>query len=182
MLIMCGASASGKTELAKKMRQKYQYQKMITCTTRPQRGLEIDGIDYHFFSEEWFNVLKNNGAFIETTTYQGYQYGTRTEDIHDHAILIVDPAGANEFFTRRPHQDMLVLMQASKTIRRGRMLKREDDIAVIGQRLETDDAIFDPDNFHHLDLIMTNDDAALDTLAEQLDTAYQRFKETAHAL
>lgn len=182
MLIICGASASGKTELSKLMRKTYGYQKMITCTTRPQRGFEIDGSDYHFYSDEWFNVLKNDGAFIETTQYQGYQYGTRIEDIHPKAILIVDPRGANAFIAQRPHQDMIVLIKSPKDLRRGRMLKREDDISVIGMRLDTDDHIFDPQNFNHLDLIITNENQPLIELAETLHQTYQQFMEDAHAL
>jgi guanylate kinase len=182
MLIICGASASGKTELAKKMRTLYGYQKMITSTTRPMRTFEVDGVDYHFFSDEWFNVLKNDETFIETTDYQGYQYGTRTQDIHDQAILIVDPRGANAFYQKRPHQDMIVLIQSPIILRRGRMLRREDDISVIGMRLETDDAIFHPSRFGHLDLILENNMHTLDELAEQLHHAYQTFKEKRDAL
>lgn len=178
MLIICGASASGKTEISKLMRQTYGYQKMITCTTRPPRDFEIDGVDYHFLSEEWFNVLKNDGAFIETTEYQTYQYGTRIQDIHVNAILIVDPPGANAFFTQRPHQDMIVLIQSPKDLRRGRMLRREDDIGVIGMRLETDDDIFDEKNFKHLDLILTNHNQPLNELVDTLHQAYQSFKES----
>ena len=182
MLILCGASASGKTELSKLMRHTFGYEKMITCTTRPQREFEVDGIDYHFLSEEWFNVLKNDGAFIETTQYQTYQYGTRIQDIHDQAILIVDPKGANAFFDQRPHQDMMVLIQSPKDLRRGRMLKREDDIAVIGMRLETDDQIFDTNQFKHLDLIINNDNQPLIELAETLHQVYIKFREDPHAL
>jgi guanylate kinase len=182
MVIICGASASGKTELSKLMRQTYGYQKMITCTTRPPRDFEMDGVDYHFLSEEWFNVLKNDGAFIETTQYQTNQYGTRIQDIHVNAILIVDPPGANVFFTQRPHQDMIVLIQSPKDLRRGRMLRREKDVSEIGRRLETDDAIFDPKQFHHLDLILKNDNQPMAELAETLHLAYQMFLEDSHAL
>lgn len=182
MLIICGPSASGKTELAKFMRNAFGYEKMITSTTRPKRGFEIDGVDYHFFSEEWFNVLKNDGAFIETTTYQTFQYGTRIEDIHAKAILIVDPAGANAFYQKRPNQDMMVLLESPKDLRRGRMLRREDDVSVIGRRLDTDDAIFAPNQFHHLNLILKNDNQPMAELAETLHRAYQMFLEDSHAL
>jgi guanylate kinase len=182
MLIICGASASGKTELAKRMREAFGYEKMITTTTRPKREFEIDGLDYHFLSEEWFNVLKNDGAFIETTTYQTFQYGTQFDDIHDQAILIVDPPGANAFFKKRPHQDMIVLIQSPKDLRRGRMLRREDDISVIGMRLDTDDAIFHPTQFSHLDQIIENHNQPLLELAKTLHHDYQAFKEKKRAL
>ena len=55
MIVLVGASASGKTELAKQLYQTYGYKKCITTTTREPRKNEVDGIDYHFLSQETFD-------------------------------------------------------------------------------------------------------------------------------
>ena len=48
----------------------------ISATTREPRDKEIHGKDYFFISDEEFNNLKDNDAFIEDATVHGYQYGT----------------------------------------------------------------------------------------------------------
>ena len=59
MLVLVGPSASGKTESAKIMMNKYPISRVVTCTTRPQRINEIDEFDYHFLSCEEFLLKKN---------------------------------------------------------------------------------------------------------------------------
>ena len=49
MIVLSGASASGKTEAAKMLMVKYGIQKAITTTTRSMRVHEVNGKDYWFF-------------------------------------------------------------------------------------------------------------------------------------
>ena len=56
MIILVGASASGKTEIAKILYKK-GYKKCVTTTTRQIRPSEVNGIDYHFITKEDFNKL-----------------------------------------------------------------------------------------------------------------------------
>ena len=64
MLILLGPSASGKTETAKIMINRYPISRVVTCTTRPMRVNEIDSFDYHFLTETDFmqkarDILRN---------------------------------------------------------------------------------------------------------------------------
>lgn len=58
MIILVGASASGKTEVAKMLGKLFQMRKVITHTTRPMRENEKDGVDYYFVTREEFLNLK----------------------------------------------------------------------------------------------------------------------------
>ena len=69
MLVLVGPSASGKSAIVKCLTKKYGLEKFITCTTRKVRVGEIDGVDYHFLSEEEFSNLYNNDEFIEGEIY-----------------------------------------------------------------------------------------------------------------
>ena len=60
MLILVGHSASGKTEIANELKRDYDMKKIITYTTRPIRVNEVNGIDYHFVTEEEFLKLITN--------------------------------------------------------------------------------------------------------------------------
>ena len=57
MLILIGASASGKTEVAKTLAKKYNITKIVTYTTRAPRINERNGVDYNFVSVEEFAKL-----------------------------------------------------------------------------------------------------------------------------
>ena len=64
MIVLAGASASGKTEAAKVLASKYGITKVITTTTRAMRVNEINGRDYFFVSEEQFKKMIDNGKFF----------------------------------------------------------------------------------------------------------------------
>ena len=48
MVILVGASASGKSVVAKDMIKRYGFSKVVTYTTRSIRVGEVNNIDYHF--------------------------------------------------------------------------------------------------------------------------------------
>ena len=65
-LFSSSPSGAGKTTIIKKIQQKYQDFKIsVSHTTRKPRPNEIDGVDYHFVSEEEFEKLIKNNEFYE---------------------------------------------------------------------------------------------------------------------
>ena len=90
MIILVGASASGKSVVVKKMIEKYNFKKVVTYTTRDIRVGEVNDVDYHFVSCEDFLNKKNNNFFLETAFYNNNYYGTAYEDISSDKVLIVD--------------------------------------------------------------------------------------------
>ena len=67
MILLVGASASGKTEVGKILLSKYGMKKAVTQTSRQIRPSEVDGVDYHFVSKEEFLRLWDEGKLIENT-------------------------------------------------------------------------------------------------------------------
>ena len=67
MIVLSGASASGKTEAAKMLTQKYGIVKAITTTTRRMRCNEVNGRDYFFVSKEQFEQMIKDDKFVEHT-------------------------------------------------------------------------------------------------------------------
>jgi len=58
MIVLVGASASGKSTLQKAMIEHSEnLKKVVTYTTRPPRKGEKNGVDYHFVSEKKFQKL-----------------------------------------------------------------------------------------------------------------------------
>ena len=58
LIVLVGKSASGKTTLEKYISDNFRYEKIVSHTTRPIRGNEVDGVDYHYVSEDVFNEMK----------------------------------------------------------------------------------------------------------------------------
>ena len=97
MIILVGASASGKTEICKALCYKYGFKKFVTTTTREQRSNEINGVDYFFISKDEFLNKISQDRFIEYVQYNGNYYGTEKNQIDDKTVLIV--ANSNLYFT-----------------------------------------------------------------------------------
>lgn len=176
MIIIIGASASGKTEIAKRL-FKQSYIKCITTTTRNRRPGEIDGKDYHFISKQAFNDLLLQNAFLEVTKYQDNLYGLQRKDIVEDGVVIVDPAGANNIIQALGMGVFVVFISSSKKHRKQRMLKRGDYIDSIMARLKSDDKIFKKSNLIKVDLHIKNKNQTLDEMTQQIDEAYIKFKE-----
>ena len=64
MIVLSGASASGKTEVAKMLAKKYGITKVVTTTTREKRNGEIHGKDYFFVSKNEFEIMIKEKKFV----------------------------------------------------------------------------------------------------------------------
>lgn len=172
MIILVGASASGKTEVAKRLKQLFGTKKVVTHTTRSPREGEINHVDYHFVSEEEFNQHKNEGAFVETTLYNGHLYGTSKKEIADDKVLIVDPQGLVHFKSLNDPRIVAFFMDASRRTRRHRMIQRGDDPKAANERITTDDEKFNLRTVTNYDFII---DAETQTIQEVACRVYELY-------
>ena len=73
---------------------------VITCTTRPRREYEVDGVHYHFLSVDEFVRRRDAGGFLESNLVHGHWYGTPRDQVREalasgrDAILKIDVQGA----------------------------------------------------------------------------------------
>ena len=173
MLILVGASATGKTEIVKKLVSDYQIKKMVTYTTREKRINEIDGIDYNFISKDEFLKLKEEDKFVETVCYNNNYYGTLKADVSDDKVVILEPSGLENFYTVFPNELMSIYIHTDKAIREKRMLERGDKLENVVMRLAKDDSIFDINKISHIDHIITNNsDNNIDEVTKQVYNLY----------
>lgn len=173
MIILVGASASGKSVVVKKMIEKYNFKKVVTYTTRDIRVGEVNDVDYHFVSCEDFLNKKNNNFFLETAFYNNNYYGTAYEDISSDKVLIVEPSGANVYYEKLKDKVFIVYLQASKDERKRRMIERGDSLESIKKRLKGDVQYFDMNNFNKIDLVIETEDLSVEEVA---DIIYQNYK------
>ncbi|MBQ8717540.1 MAG: hypothetical protein IJY43_06860 [Clostridia bacterium] len=99
VICLVGPTGSGKNEIATALVREYGMKKPISATTRPRREGESD-TDYRFLTKEAFLAEAEVGAFLETTVYSGYHFGTaaaeldRVVEAGEIAVLPIDICGA----------------------------------------------------------------------------------------
>lgn len=174
MLVLLGPSASGKTESAKIMINRYPISRVVTATTREKRINEIDGFDYHFFSKETFEKLKKQGYFIETAQYNNYYYGTPKNELADDKFIILEPQGLASMLELKPCPIVAIYLKTDESVRIERMKDRKDKIKDIKKRIESDRHDFDLQRIQGLDLVIDTSDISLSDLA---DLIYHKYTE-----
>ncbi len=142
MIVLAGASASGKTEAAKVLATKYGITKVITTTTRGMRQNEIDGRDYFFVNEEKFQKMIENDEFVEFTTYNGHRYGSTKAQIAPDKCVVIDPAGLRAYISLHDPNIITFFLDSSEETRFKRMLERGDPIEAATSRIEHDKKAF----------------------------------------
>src|SRR5215471_6986600 len=77
MLVLSSPSGAGKTTLSRLLlRSDRNVELSISVTTRPKRGGEVDGRDYHFIHRGRFDDLVAQGELLEWAEVFGHRYGT----------------------------------------------------------------------------------------------------------
>ena len=176
MLVIVGASASGKTEIANHLVNTYHYVKSVTTTTRDMRAYEQNHIHYHFISKETFHELIKKEAFVETSEYQHALYGLQKSEVDTNKVVILDPNGCNAVFRLFPEDVCILYIQSSKELRQSRMLARGDTKAHIRKRLISDDEVFRPSKLDVIHLIIDNHHQPIHQIAQKIHTFYVKFK------
>ncbi len=109
LIVISGPSGVGKDTLIKRLLElDRNLRYSVSCTTRPPRPNEVDGVDYTFVSREQFKKLIQEGAFLEWADYNGNLYGTLADrveraraDGHD-IVLKIEVKGAEQVRERVP--------------------------------------------------------------------------------
>lgn len=143
MICILGASASGKTTLAKALCGVRPYHRIVTYTTRPMRAGEVDGVDYHFVSQEKFEAMRKAGLMAETGEYRGWQYGTAKQDCDEYGVVVVTPRGLRNL---RKNPDLHIFSFYLMVPLRDRLIKSlltRDDIDECIRRSQSDVGQFD---------------------------------------
>jgi guanylate kinase len=71
----------------------------VSATTRDPRPGEVNGVDYHFLSQDDFDRRVAAGEFVEHAVYAGNSYGTLRTELERPArgiVLEIDVQGARQ--------------------------------------------------------------------------------------
>lgn len=151
IVVLVGESASGKSTVAKMLEQKQPtFSKVVTYTTRPIRDGEIDGVDYHFITDEKFDELVKQNFFVEHASYRDWQYGIAINfDKNEDKVIVLTPAGARalktyvEKHTELQKYLMVVYLCVDRRSRMIKIIQRGDNIDEAYRRNLSDVGQFD---------------------------------------
>jgi guanylate kinase len=182
LFVVAAPSGAGKSSLVKALLELDSHLVVsISHTTRPPRGQEQDGREYHFIDEARFRQMVAAGEFFEWAEVHGNLYGTSRGEVQaqvaggQDVVLEIDWQGALQIKRLFPNAVLIFILPPSYEELAQRLNRRgEDPPAVIRQRLVN--ARHEVAQAKHFDFVIIN--ALFETAVFDLKTVVhsQRLK------
>lgn len=193
VVALMGKAGAGKDALLHKIMEKYgdEFASIISCTSRPPREGEIDGVNYHFLTSEQFAEKLMDGDMIEAVVFRDWCYGTSYDNLNPDKINIgvYNPQGVGILLDMEYDIDLYpIMVNCRDKTRLLRQLNRESDpdCKEIVRRFEADaedfgnsvwDKINLPDNHPHSE-IHNEAYSSLDFLASEVVGSIRRWADS----
>ncbi|WP_044010147.1 guanylate kinase [Paucilactobacillus wasatchensis] len=140
VLVITGATGSGKTTVSSYLAKKYGMPQVITHTTRAPRPGEIDNVDYHFETDASMAKLH----LLERVDYDHHQYGSSYEAL-DQAwgknpliSIVLDTKGAQTYHEQLGAQAVIIFLTVSHPQALvSRLTERGDQTKPLKQRISS---------------------------------------------
>lgn len=180
LVIISGFSGAGKGTIVQKLVKEYDnYALSVSMTTRQPRPGEIDGVHYHFVTDEEFEARIEANGMIEYAGYCSHYYGTPREFVEQQmnqgkdVILEIEIQGAMKVREQYPDALLLFVLPPSAKELRNRLVGRgTETMDVIDQRMSR--ALEESEGIDSYDYIVINDN--LDTSVKQVNTIVESAK------
>mgnify|MGYP002515818773 FL=1 len=170
LIIFSAPSGSGKSTIVSWLMKEHPELRLafsVSCTSRPPRGTERNGVEYFFLSPEAFREKIAHNEFLEyEEVYENRFYGTLKSQVESQAergenvVFDVDVKGGCNIKRHYGHNALSIFIQppSVETLRQ-RLLKRGTDTPeAIEQRLAK--AKYELGFAPQFDHIVVNDDLA----------------------
>ena len=146
LIILSSPSGAGKTSLARALvKDDKNLSFSVSATTRKPRPGEKDGREYHFVSNETFEMKKKRNEFLEWAQVFGNLYGTPIASIKDlleegkDLIFDVDWQGGKqirESVLKESAVSIFILPPSIKELRRRLLERAQDSSDTVKARME----------------------------------------------
>jgi len=184
MIVVSAPSGAGKSTLCNRLVSEHPgIVYSVSCTTRPPREGEQDGVDYYFLSKQEFKKRIKNNEFLEYAKVHGNYYGTLQDIVlfameeGRHVLLDIDVQGAAQIRkslrklpathpVRLGFIDIFIVPPSMQELERRLRNRGTDSEEVIARRLKSAKAELAHQGEY--EYLIVNDD---------LEEAYGRLKE-----
>ncbi len=145
LLILSSPSGAGKSTLTQLLvRNDSKLKLSISVTTRERRGSEVDGVHYHFISNDAFKEMREKGELLEWAEVHSNFYGTPYKPVEqtlrhgDDMMFDIDWQGSQQIAEKMPDDVVSIfLLPPSMAELKARLERRaEDKEDVIARRLK----------------------------------------------
>jgi guanylate kinase len=144
LFVVAAPSGAGKSSLVKALMElDARVMPSISHTTRAPRGQEVHGREYYFVSNDTFDQMVQQDAFVEWAQVHGNRYGTSKSAIEQRmsqgvdVLLEIDYQGAQQVKRLFPSAMLIFVLPPSWNELRSRLERRAEDSAeVIEVRLQ----------------------------------------------
>ena len=181
MVILSSPSGVGKTTITKKIQQKYQSFKIsVSHTTRLPRSNEVDGVDYHFVSNEKFEKLIKEKKFYEFAKIFENYYGTLKKNVDDtiktnDLLFDIDWQGTKQLSKFKNLKIIKIyLITSNKNELKNRLIKRNQNS---NEEIEKRFNAFDEDIKHWNDYDYVIINKNLDVCFKQIESIINLYKQ-----
>lgn len=141
MYIIVGKAASGKDYLVNQLTQIGNWTYGISCTTRPKRPHEVEGVDYYFLNPLTFKQAIESGQFVEHQVFNNWYYGTTRREFEKADLFILNVNGLSQLNPADRAKATVIYLDTPAEIRRQRLAKRTD-ADDIERRMQSDEEQF----------------------------------------
>lgn len=184
IIILLGASGTGKSTIENELVLHYNFDKIISHTTRKPRKGEQNGKDYWFIDNDSFKEKIDKNLFAEYDEYsQGRLYGTLVSDFEKgNKVVVLTPNGLRQVKKNCKNEKIFsVLIEASLGTRIKRYIDRcgiidfdFDDKNEISSRVERDFGMF-LGLEKEVDLVIQNNEGtSIPLLVEQIISSIKK--------
>lgn len=154
IIALIGKAGSGKdTMMHRVLERNPNLHEIVSCTTRPRREGEVEGVNYFYLTPEQFGDKVLHDEMLEATCFNDWFYGTSYESLRSDVtnIGVFNPAGIESLLGRRDVVVHVFYVTASPKNRLLRQLNREKDPDVdeIIRRYKADEIDFADLNFEY---------------------------------
>lgn len=165
LFIIAAPSGTGKTTLVRALCNNLPNLLVsISCTTRPKRTDEKEGVDYYFIDKETFDEMVRKNQFLEHECVFDHYYGTPKQWVENQLasgndiILEIDWQGARDVRTLMPDKvvSIFILPPAFATLENRLQERRQDNEETIRRRMR--DALNELSHYREFDYLVINDD------------------------
>lgn len=131
LLVISGPSGAGKgTLLNMLLEEDKSFAFSVSVTTRKPRPGEENHVHYHFISDEEYDKLLEQDAFVEHADVHGNRYGTLKDEVYQrmeqgqNVLLDIDTQGALEVINKMPECVSVFVLPPSMEELRSRLVGR----------------------------------------------------------